>query len=137
MSIAVRTLAIFARLTCSGVSGPASLSRPRCRASSCALVRSASIQASLPWVSWKPPIGLPNCSRVRAYSTAVSRQDLADPSTPQAIPNLASVRHDNGPLSPDRSEEHTSELQSPVHLVCRLLLEKKKNSHSSILTKYA
>src|SRR5690348_18032263 len=28
--------------------------------------------------------------------------------------------------SEDRSEEHTSELQSPVHLVCRLLLEKKK-----------
>src|SRR5438876_8598755 len=28
----------------------------------------------------------------------------------------------------DRSEEHTSELQSPVHLVCRLLLEKKKNN---------
>src|SRR4051794_41755416 len=28
--------------------------------------------------------------------------------------------------SPLRSEEHTSELQSPVHLVCRLLLEKKK-----------
>src|SRR5690348_10131401 len=26
-----------------------------------------------------------------------------------------------------RSEEHTSELQSPVHLVCRLLLEKKKD----------
>src|SRR5438876_11962803 len=29
--------------------------------------------------------------------------------------------------SPRRSEEHTSELQSPVHLVCRLLLEKKKS----------
>src|SRR5690348_17882019 len=29
-----------------------------------------------------------------------------------------------------RSEEHTSELQSPVHLVCRLLLEKKKNNNS-------
>src|SRR5438876_8956613 len=28
-----------------------------------------------------------------------------------------------------RSEEHTSELQSPVHLVCRLLLEKKKNNN--------
>src|SRR4051794_41245451 len=27
-----------------------------------------------------------------------------------------------------RSEEHTSELQSPVHLVCRLLLEKKKTT---------
>src|SRR5258708_24243793 len=30
-----------------------------------------------------------------------------------------------------RSEEHTSELQSPDHLVCRLLLEKKKNHPSS------
>src|SRR5256885_10792973 len=33
-----------------------------------------------------------------------------------------------------RSEEHTSELQSPCNLVCRLLLEKKKNAlqHSSM-----
>src|SRR5258708_28954180 len=30
------------------------------------------------------------------------------------------------PYLKDRSEEHTSELQSPDHLVCRLLLEKKK-----------
>src|SRR2546422_6398561 len=30
-------------------------------------------------------------------------------------------------LNPLRSEEHTSELQSRLHLVCRLLLEKKKN----------
>src|SRR5438552_17339137 len=29
-----------------------------------------------------------------------------------------------------RSEEHTSELQSPDHLVCRLLLEKKKTKHN-------
>src|SRR5687768_18235963 len=32
-----------------------------------------------------------------------------------------------------RSEEHTSELQSRLHLVCRLLLEKKKTSHVSSL----
>src|SRR5690348_18010991 len=31
-----------------------------------------------------------------------------------------------------RSEEHTSELQSPVHLVCRLLLEKKKNTDTCL-----
>src|SRR5437762_11311129 len=31
------------------------------------------------------------------------------------------------PFDVDRSEEHTSELQSPMYLVCRLLLEKKKN----------
>src|SRR5438876_6203629 len=35
------------------------------------------------------------------------------------------VLHARG-SGPARSEEHTSELQSPVHLVCRLLLEKKK-----------
>src|SRR5207244_4657520 len=33
-----------------------------------------------------------------------------------------------------RSEEHTSELQSPDHLVCRLLLEKKKKIDSSLTT---
>src|SRR5258708_22624183 len=33
-------------------------------------------------------------------------------------------------LRVERSEEHTSELQSPDHLVCRLLLEKKKNPGS-------
>src|SRR5256885_13076231 len=32
-----------------------------------------------------------------------------------------------------RSEEHTSELQSPCNLVCRLLLEKKKNYNLQIL----
>src|SRR2546429_5302729 len=38
-------------------------------------------------------------------------------------------RHQGDPLAPRlcaRSEEHTSELQSRLHLVCRLLLEKKK-----------
>src|SRR5439155_8299592 len=32
-----------------------------------------------------------------------------------------------------RSEEHTSELQSRGHLVCRLLLEKKKNNYSQVI----
>src|SRR5256885_13010515 len=31
-----------------------------------------------------------------------------------------------------RSEEHTSELQSPCNLVCRLLLEKKKRPHTAV-----
>src|SRR5687768_17825097 len=34
--------------------------------------------------------------------------------------------------APLRSEEHTSELQSRLHLVCRLLLEKKKNGYTNI-----
>src|SRR2546425_2259374 len=41
----------------------------------------------------------------------------------------ATLRATNG--NGDRSEEHTSELQSLAYLVCRLLLEKKKNVHRS------
>src|SRR5256885_13091970 len=37
--------------------------------------------------------------------------------------------HAHAMLARDRSEEHTSELQSPCNLVCRLLLEKKKKQH--------
>src|SRR5689334_24192718 len=37
-------------------------------------------------------------------------------------------RHRAGCRTADRSEEHTSELQSQFHLVCRLLLEKKKTT---------
>src|SRR2546422_6328544 len=40
---------------------------------------------------------------------------------------VATVRKGLGPPS-TRSEEHTSELQSRLHLVCRLLLEKKKHT---------
>src|SRR5947208_9370511 len=46
------------------------------------------------------------------------------------LPDLAAVRAVCAALKKPvnfRSEEHTSELQSPDHLVCRLLLEKKNN----------
>src|SRR5690348_7343787 len=40
---------------------------------------------------------------------------------------ILAIFYDASYIEAQRSEEHTSELQSPVHLVCRLLLEKKKN----------
>src|SRR2546422_7035478 len=42
---------------------------------------------------------------------------------------LMEINRTNTPNS--RSEEHTSELQSRLHLVCRLLLEKKKKKHKT------
>src|SRR3989454_1314558 len=39
----------------------------------------------------------------------------------------AGLAHERHVAADERSEEHTSELQSPCNLVCRLLLEKKKN----------
>src|SRR5256885_8467706 len=47
-------------------------------------------------------------------------------------PNLRGFADDvGGRWAVARSEEHTSELQSPCNLVCRLLLEKKKKGHCS------
>src|SRR5260370_17975756 len=43
-------------------------------------------------------------------------------------PRFSSVNSLRGGHCNERSEEHTSELQSHLNLVCRLLLEKKKNS---------
>src|SRR5204863_565747 len=54
-------------------------------------------------------------------SIYLTRQDL-----PRAIPYLDRA------IQIDRSEEHTSELQSRRDLVCRLLLEKKKKSKDTI-----
>src|SRR2546426_5580965 len=40
----------------------------------------------------------------------------------------------DGAVDHERSEEHTSELQSPCNLVCRLLLEKKKKKQTKVHT---
>src|SRR2546426_7126184 len=45
------------------------------------------------------------------------------------IPADSRAAKPHGYLKRERSEEHTSELQSPCNLVCRLLLEKKKIKH--------
>src|SRR5690554_8190478 len=55
--------------------------------------------------------------------TTLFRSELGNDSAPaQGCGSVAVSR----PLQSGRSEEHTSELQSRPHLVCRLLLEKKK-----------
>src|SRR3989442_15531190 len=59
----------------------------------------------------------------------LSLHDALPISRARAIPTCRSatpICRPSWPSWPDRSEEHTSELQSRPHLVCRLLLEKKK-----------
>src|SRR5260370_30985866 len=55
--------------------------------------------------------------------------------TRTALPRPDSTR--GRPALPARSEEHTSELQSHLNLVCRLLLEKKKKKTQCMVVKYA
>src|SRR2546429_3716267 len=54
----------------------------------------------------------------RSSATLMARNDA---------PIISTLYFSRTPVSESRSEEHTSELQSRLHLVCRLLLEKKKN----------
>src|SRR5690348_18151813 len=63
----------------------------------------------------------PYTTLFRSHRFAVDQEIL-----PERLAGLLGQR-DAG----DRSEEHTSELQSPVHLVCRLLLEKKKKKKNT------
>src|SRR3989442_11651997 len=85
--------------------------------------------------------------RVRAFTrrSAVVREGITSPPLTGTVPGTGGIGRAYGlmlrwwrmvenqrsikpyaPPIPPRSEEHTSELQSRPHLVCRLLLEKKK-----------
>src|SRR2546430_7581500 len=50
-----------------------------------------------------------------------------------AVPWILAQRTQEGRFGADRSEEHTSELQSQSNLVCRLLLEKKKTTRNQVI----
>src|SRR5256885_7139362 len=76
----------------------------------------------------------PPRSTLFPYTTLFrSRVGLGEPPRKRAPLALRSEDHDEAVLLHGRSEEHTSELQSPCNLVCRLLLEKKK-FHTAHLT---
>src|SRR2546426_6848735 len=64
------------------------------------------------------------CSMVRCVPTTSNAKSTPPP------PAIACTRATGS--SRDRSEEHTSELQSPCNLVCRLLLEKKKKKRNTL-----
>src|SRR5256885_13149509 len=63
-------------------------------------------------------------------SAPASRRSRATPDPASRHPRPPAAAPTVRPVTASRSEEHTSELQSPCNLVCRLLLEKKKNTQS-------
>src|SRR2546426_6215620 len=71
----------------------------------------------------------PPRSTLFPYTTLFRSESAPAPSPPFRCAPPSSLRRHSSLHSPrigKRSEEHTSELQSPCNLVCRLLLEKKK-----------
>src|SRR5437763_5541587 len=65
-------------------------------------------------------------SSARARQDAPLRSRVQHPLPRDRASGRGGRRDDRPQISRTRSEEHTSELQSPMYLVCRLLLEKKK-----------
>src|SRR2546425_9517461 len=63
-----------------------------------------------------------------------NRWKVIRPMLPQIAAAIASAKPETCTVV--RSEEHTSELQSLAYLVCRLLLEKKKNSNTTYSAAY-
>src|SRR2546429_4530168 len=66
----------------------------------------------------------PYTTLFRSFAAQVQKEGRAIPSVIEKV--LSSGREGFYESEKGRSEEHTSELQSRLHLVCRLLLEKKK-----------
>src|SRR5207244_7379882 len=78
----------------------------------------------------RPSHLLGSCSREEPFVAADrSDGDAEHQAFDQSRHDIAQKERIERRLNVTRSEEHTSELQSPDHLVCRLLLEKKKESH--------
>src|SRR5258708_8750076 len=101
------------------------------------------------FVNYKPPAAV--AASRSTSSLAIQRASLSAVSTSSifsnrafgvrastlsitsGIPKNGSFRSRKAATAISRSEEHTSELQSPDHLVCRLLLEKKKIKHQQTI----
>src|SRR5438552_6732761 len=85
---------------------------------------------------WRRSIAMPSSSSLRHAWAVASKDLLVEFRSRTGILSavvfvvlvLMVFNFGRDPTEVERSEEHTSELQSPDHLVCRLLLEKKKNN---------
>src|SRR5258708_12697082 len=72
----------------------------------------------------------------RNYAPDLDRYVESDPVGGEfAIKRGSGYETSRGSAAAKRSEDHTSELQSPDHLVCRLLLEKKKTKFFKLQTR--
>src|SRR2546422_7284678 len=70
----------------------------------------------------------PYTTLFRSRSGDVHHERACEDRRPALVTERQEGRQGDPRRRPDRSEEHTSELQSRLHLVCRLLLEKKKKT---------
>src|SRR3712207_7550395 len=81
-------------------------------------------------VEWLHRLVAGSASRLGIWRPSHARPGGVMPSRKSCSVRAAARHYDAWAERRRRSEEHTSELQSRQYLVCRLLLEKKKNNHT-------
>src|SRR2546422_5028689 len=88
---------------------------------------------TVPKVRYKRSAMIPSVSGTTTWSRALTRCIASYcPLQRSQYPCGSESRRGSKWWSRSRSEEHTSELQSRLHLVCRLLLEKKKTQNNEV-----
>src|SRR5438309_8877069 len=79
----------------------------------------------------------PNAAKAKPNAATSAPADQSQPVSPPRKPTALRPSPTSTATQPvSRSEEHTSELQSQFHLVCRLLLEKKNSPRASTSLSY-
>src|SRR5437764_11378149 len=73
-----------------------------------------------------------SCARPTVTGSTPARSSRAFTASRPSTPRSSSMSRNEDTFAARRSEEHTSELQSPMYLVCRLLLEKKKKKRKKL-----
>src|SRR5438094_6421211 len=96
----------------------------------CSQAASADLcSCTIVWAACQSPTASRSTARFRSWSSRLTHH-LPHHDPPRNA-RLSSRYREDHDLKRARSEEHTSELQSPYDIVCRLLLEKKKKSLTS------
>src|SRR2546430_11372273 len=88
---------------------------------------------TIPVASWRRAVSYGELPMSQARSSVARLLMIAWWVAAALAPALAGVGSARKRATADRSEEHTSELQSQSNLVCRLLLEKKQDHTSTII----
>src|SRR5256885_10664073 len=95
----------------------------------CRLRPAMTVQPVEPVVGMAPQVLTGQCECIEPQNVEVGGGGIPVREMVRADHDESSCRTAGTSPRADRSEEHTSELQSPCNLVCRLLLEKKKKIH--------
>src|SRR5437763_4435389 len=129
---------VFGGTGCDGGTTPANTSKPSGQGVNKSTVANANVNANasadqVPVYGYEVVNTFPHDPAAFTQGIIFHDGALIESTGLEGRSTLRRVELQTGKVLQKRSEEHTSELQSPMYLVCRLLLEKKKNNNKNVL----